>query len=136
MIAVTLTMVLGVLFASGAQADKPEGELMGQWDLTTLQGELGFPQWLEVFGERGKLKARFMPRVGGIIEDVDVQRSGSNVSFSVPIPPLYQLILRIPGPQLDFSGTLDDGQLSGMVTGPEGTMSTWTPVTPGLTTRR
>jgi hypothetical protein len=124
-VAVILIVALSVLFASGVQADKPETELLGRWDLTTNQGQLSFPQWLEVSREKGELNARFMPRVGGIIKDVDVQRSGSNLAFSVPIPPLYQLILLIPGPQLDFSGTLDDGQLSGIVTGPGGTMSTW-----------
>jgi hypothetical protein len=125
LIAVMLVVSLSVLFASGAQADEPENELLGRWDLTTNQGQLSFPQWLEVTREKGELKARFVPRVGGIIEEVDIQGSGPNVSFSVPIPPLYQLILRIPGPELSFSGTLDNGQLSGAVTGPEGTMSAW-----------
>jgi len=93
---------------------------LGRWDLTLKAPGREYPSWLELREDAGRLKAEMVGRWGNARPLPKVELSNGHLTFVSPKEEEDR-----PEDML-FEGTLVGANLSGTVTGPNGTSWQWT----------
>lgn len=121
--AVAVFMAVLLVLPLGAVSQQPVGfadDVLGRWDITITDGAETYPSWVEVrLRTEGELMGRFVGRFGSA-------RHLPEITFE-------QGMLRFTAPQqyeqgnqpLEFTGTLRDDQLAGMMTNSDGRTLPW-----------
>lgn len=93
---------------------------LGRWDITVKTPKQEFPSWLELSQTNGELKGTMVGRTGSAFSLPKVDIANGTLSFTSQRP---------------YTAKVEDGQLVGTTTGPDGTPWTWTGVkAPALVT--
>ena len=99
----------------------PREAVVGRWDITIQKGSATVPSWLEIRPSgRAMLVGRMVGEVGSARPIARIDFKDNAIRFA--IPPQWE---QGEG-DLSFTGTLQDNQLSGSVTYPDGKQFTWT----------
>ena len=105
-------------WAHGADQGGPAA-FVGRWDLTLKGAGHEYPSWIEIDQKEGKFSALFTGRWGNARPLPKVEVSGARLTF---VSPKEEEDSKA---DLVFEGSLNGGNLSGTVNGPDGTTWSW-----------
>lgn len=94
---------------------------LGRWDLTLKTPKREYPSWLELSEANGELKATIVGRWGSACAAPVASISAGELAFASPKSGDCDT-------NMAFKGRLENGALTGSVTGPDGAQWTWTGV--------
>lgn len=112
----------GICTCAWAQAPKQTDtvhEFLGRWDITLKSLDHEYPSWIEINKKDGELTALFTGRWGNARPLPRIDIEGNQITFVSPKEE------ESSNADLTFKGTLQDGQISGTLNGPDGKVWSW-----------
>jgi hypothetical protein len=109
----------GTALADSSAAGSTVKPFLGRWDLTLKTPVLAAPSWLEIYEEKGELKANMVGRWGNVRPLPQIEISHGALKFTSPKDEEERKT------DMVFNGKLVAGKLIGTTTGPDGAAWTW-----------